>query len=189
MEALHCKTEAPKGDIRDKNQEPPIPIEALYRQHHSGLCRYAYRFTQCAHLAEEIVSEVFVRFWKNQANLKVQAAAYGYLVFATRNLCIDHLRRKTRTGGWPNELDGDYQTDYASPSELLIGNETQRIIEKAINSLTPKCRQIFKMSREANMTYAEIAVATGLSVKTVEAHMGRSLKTLRERLQEVGVSA
>ena len=45
------------------------------------------------------------------------------------------------------------------------------------------------MSREANMTYAEIAAAMGLSVKTVEAHMGRSLKTLRERLQEVGVSA
>ncbi len=119
----------------------------------------------------------------------MHTSAYGYLVFATRNACIDFLRTKNRRGTFAGELSSDYQTDYASPSELLISSEAQRLIEHAIESLTPNCRQIFLMSRESKMTYAEIASALGLSVKTVEAHMSRALKTLRERLLRTGYFA
>lgn len=188
MKTLGQKSETPAAGGRQQD-EAYASFEQLFQQHHRGLCRYAFRFTQCVHTAEEIVSEVFFKLWKNRENVQVHTSAYGYLVYATRNACIDFLRSKNRRGNFAGELSSDYQTDYASPSELLISSEAQRLIERAIDSLTPHCRQIFLMSRDAKMTYAEIAAALDLSVKTVEAHMSRALKTLRERLQRTGYFA
>ena len=183
--------QTPETSVAGKRQrdEADASFEQLFHQHHQGLCRYAFRFTQCVHTAEEIVSEVFFKLWKNRANVQVHTSAYGYLVYSTRNACIDFLRTKNRRGSFAGELNCDYQADYASPSELLISDEAQRLIEGAIDSLTPHCRQIFLMSRDSKMTYAEIASALDLSVKTVEAHMSRALKTLRERLLRTGYFA
>lgn len=185
MKALNQTTShSLKG--RRQRDEAPASVEQLFHQHHKNLCRYALRFTQCTHTAEEIVSEVFFKMWQNRDNLQAISSPYGYLVFSTRNACIDYLRRRNRRGSIAGELSQDYQADYASPSELLIGRETQRLIERALESLTPHSRQIFLMSRDSKMTYPEIAAALDLSVKTVETHMRRSLKTLRERLLDAG---
>lgn len=186
MNAAEPQTMLKKKTQTGKN-EAVLSFDQIYKQHHQGLCRYAQRFTQCSYTAEEIVNEVFLKYWKQRETLVVHTSVYSYLAYSTRNLCIDYLRRKNRKGGWASELSGDFQADYANPSEVLIGHETQHLIDRAIDSLSSKCRQIFRMSREANMTYAEIAAAMDLSVKTVEAHMGRSLKQLRERLQYVRV--
>jgi len=182
MNAADQSTTLQKKSKKSSGEEA-LSFEQIYHRYYQGLCRYAQRFTHCAHTSEEIVNEVFLKFWKQRDSLMVHTSVYGYLAFSTRNLCIDYLRRKNRKGGWASELSGDFQADYASPSELLIGHETQHLIDRAIDSLSLQCRQIFRMSREANMTYAEIAAAMDLSVKTVEAHMGRSLKLLRERLR------
>lgn len=55
-------------------------------------------------------------------------------------------------------------------------------IERAIDALPERCRQVFRMHREQQLSYSEIARLLGLSVKTVDNHMGRALKMLRERL-------
>ena len=57
-------------------------------------------------------------------------------------------------------------------------------IAEAIESLPEKRRQIFKLSREQGLKYQEIADQLGLSVKTVETHMGLALKQLREQLRD-----
>lgn len=185
MKALNQQTDHSLKGGRQRD-EAHASVEQLFHQHHKNLCRYALRFTQCTHTAEEIVSEVFFKLWKNREHLQAISSPYGYLVFATRNACIDYLRTKNRRSCIAGELSQDYQANDASPSELLIGSETQRLIERALEALTPHSRQIFLMNRDSKMTYSEIAAALDLSVKTVEAHMRRSLKTLRERLLSAG---
>jgi RNA polymerase sigma-70 factor (family 1) len=188
MNAAETNVNYTPAGVRQRNEEY-ISFEKMFQQHYNPLCRYALRFTQCRFTAEEIVSEVFFKMWKNRESHKVHTSVYGYLVFATRNACIDFLRSKSRRGGRADELCSEFQANDASPSELLIGNETQRLIERAIDSLSPNCKQIFLMSRDAKMTYAEIAAAMDLSIKTVEAHMSRTLKTLRARLLEADKSS
>ena len=55
-------------------------------------------------------------------------------------------------------------------------------IRAAIASLPDRCREIFLLSRDQNMTYAEIAKVLGISIKTVETQMGRALKALRTQI-------
>jgi RNA polymerase sigma-70 factor (ECF subfamily) len=164
-------------------------FEQLFHRHYSRLCRYVLTLTQSADVAEEIVSDVFLKIWQKRDVLEIKSSVNAYLTTATRNLAIDHLRRVARHRNRVEELAGDYQGDYASPSESVIGSETHDIIEAAIDSMPPQCKLIFRMSRDSGMTYPEIAATLNLSIKTIETHMGRSLKFLRESLRRQAVLA
>lgn len=170
-------------------QNDDCAFEQLFHQYYGRLCRYAFRLTRASHTAEEVVSEVFLKYWKSRENLQIQSSVYAYLAKATHNLAIDHLRSMVRQRGRLDELKGDFRGDYASPSDVMIGDETNTIIESAIDALSPQCRLIFRMSRDSGMSYAEIARTLNLSVKTVEVHMGRSLKLLRASLRRKEVYA
>jgi RNA polymerase sigma-70 factor (ECF subfamily) len=56
------------------------------------------------------------------------------------------------------------------------------VIRQALADLPDRCREVFQLSRDRGLKYAEIATALGISIKTVEAQMGKALRVLRERL-------
>ena len=171
------------------NQSDYTAFEQLFHRHYSNLCRYAYTYLKAHDASEEVVSDVFLKIWKNREVLQIQSSISAYLVRATRNLAIDHLRYLNRQRRKTYDLVGDFQANDASPSDLIIGTETNRLIEAAIEALTPQAKLIFRMSRDSNMTQSDIAQKLNLSIKTVEAHMGRALKSLRESLRQQAVLA
>ena len=69
-----------------------------------------------------------------------------------------------------------------TPDETIDKKELKEELNKAINDLPEKCREIFTMSRFDQLKYSEIADILGISIKTVETQMGRALKKLREQL-------
>jgi RNA polymerase sigma-70 factor, ECF subfamily len=171
------------------SQSDYTAFEQLFHRHYSSLCRYAYTYLKAHDASEEVVSDVFLKIWKNRDTLQIQSSISAYLVRATRNLAIDHLRYLNRQRRKTYDLVGDFQANDASPSDLIIGSETNKLIEAAIEALTPQAKLIFRLSRDSNMTQADIAQKLNLSVKTVEAHMGRALKSLRESLRRQAVLA
>ena len=159
-------------------------FEQVFRENYSGLCRYAHVITKARDAAEEVVNDVFLKYWATREELQIRSSVRAYLVTATRNHAIDRLRKTVRQRSRCHELTGDFTADYAMPHEIVIGEETNHLIEAAVEALPPQGKLIFKMSRDNSMTYSEIASSLGLSVKTIEAHMGRSLKFLRATLRE-----
>lgn len=174
----HIREKSP-GSASDEHRA----FEHLFRQYYPELYQCAYALLQKQDLAEEVVHEVFIKYWKHQKEIQIRSSLRAYLQTITRNLAIDRLRSISRNRLKSHALEGDYTTDYAQPHDILIGQETQHLIEAAIEALPPQGKLIFRMSREHEMSYSEIAKLLGLSIKTIEAHMGRSLKCLRKRLQ------
>ena len=164
-------------------------FEQLFHRHYGRLCRYIFTVTQSEDISEEIVSDIFLKIWQKRDVLEIKTSVNAYLTTAARNLAIDHLRRVKRQRYQSCELVGDFKTDYVSPSDRVIGHETHDIIETTIEAMSPQCKLIFRMSRDNSMTYSEIAKALNLSIKTVETHMGRSLKFLCESLRQQSVLA
>jgi RNA polymerase sigma-70 factor (ECF subfamily) len=165
-------------------------FEHLFHKHYNSLCRYAYSYVQAREAAEDIVSEVFLKIWKNREALQIKSSVQSYLIFATRNLAIDQLRRLVRQRGYLENLtDAEVRTDDDSPFDIVSRDETSALIEAAIDQLSPQCRLIFRMSRDKGMSYAEIAANLNLSIKTIEAHIGRSLKLLREAMRQEEIFA
>lgn len=158
----------------------------LFRTHCEDLCRFALNYVDHLRVAEDLVQDVFFDLWVERRSLEVEQSLKAYLYGMVRHRAISHLRRKQTRGKWIR--NGDLQdlpprmlADW-SGSGLETKEQKQRA-KRAIEALSERQHQIFVLSRRYDLTYSEIAVALDISVKTVETHMGRALKFLREELE------
>ena len=155
-------------------------FKALFQAHYGALCRYALRYVDSVEIAEDLVQDVFFDLWKRRAACRPEHSLKAFLYGAVRNQTLNHLRRVRRQASEPDAL-GDLLSR-EDPEETMHVEELRRVAERAVSELPPRCRDVFVLSREHELSYAEIGAALGISVKTVETHMGRALQHLRDRL-------
>lgn len=132
-------------------------------------------------IAEELVQDVFVELWDRRATLQFSESFRAYLLRAARNRALNHIRHahvEARAEPWIESPSPP------SPGAFddMMEREIDRAVASAIDRLPDRCRQIFRMSRLDGLKYREIADILDISVKGVEAQMGKALKLLREDL-------
>ncbi|MCW3465239.1 RNA polymerase sigma-70 factor [Chitinophaga nivalis] len=152
--------------------------ERYFHTYFEGLHRYAFTMLKDNDDAKDAVQTVFLRLWEKQTLLNEQQSVKSYLYTAVYNQCLNMKRHDKIKERYMTAQHGDT----GDPGNPLISKETSRQILALIGTLPPQCRLIFSKSRFEEMKYAEIAADMGLSVKTVEAQMGKALKILREKL-------
>ena len=100
-----------------------------------------------------------------------------------KNRCLNYIRDNQKYQSKLLDVDcGD--VDLAVEEDHFAVEELSAKIEAALNTLPPVCRQVFEMSRYRELKYKEIAAELNISQKTVEAHMRRAMKGLREYLKD-----
>jgi RNA polymerase sigma-70 factor (ECF subfamily) len=152
----------------------------IFRANYAALVGSATRLLGERAPAEEVVQDVLLELWRRREDIVLTGPVAGYLHQATRNRALNRIRqaRTTRRGEPYVRAPGA-----APPADArAITMELRGAVGEAIESLSGPQREVFAMSRTRGMTYGEIAEALGISVKTVEARMGRALRQLRERL-------
>lgn len=164
-----------RGDIKE--------FENLFRKLYSPLCHFAYRFIKDMDSAEDIVQDLFYNYWKNREKIEITTSLKSYLYQAVRNKClkaIDHQQVKDR---YSTEIQSqNLETGDLSPTSIET-QELNQIIENTIDELPERCKEIFIMNRFEGMKYHEIAQKLSISVKTVEANMGKALRIFRVNLK------
>jgi RNA polymerase sigma-70 factor, ECF subfamily len=161
----------------------PLAHEALFRMFAPGLYAFLTRYVQSTAVAEDIVQDLFLAIWDHRAQLSIDGSVRTYLFTAARNRALNYLKHERIADRFRvTVMDRTDGADPSAPgeSDFLAAMEVQ----SAIDQLPPRCRLIFTMSRQQDMTYNQIADVLGISVKTVEVQMGRALKSLRARHQE-----
>ena len=157
-------------------------FEALFRTHYAPLTSFAMRYVSEVAAAEEIVQDVFFKFWKKSANIVIHASEKAYLFGAVRNTCLNYLKhQKTVQEHLTFAKENQAKTEISHPLEV---EELENRIQAAVQKLPEKCREIFLMSRTDSKTYKEIAAHLSLSIKTVENQMGKALRIMREELKD-----
>jgi RNA polymerase sigma-70 factor (ECF subfamily) len=111
----------------------------------------------------------------------VDESLRAYIVRAARNRALNHLRHERMKVRTLPHAAGRTVSQPDAPSRLAE-EEIQAAVRQAVDSLPERCREVFELSRGQGLKYTEIADTLGISVKTVEAQMGKALRTLRERL-------
>ena len=153
---------------------------AIFRDQYPGLVVSATRLLGERALAEEIAQDVMLELWRRRASLVLIGPIRAYLQQATRNRALNRLRQARTAQRGEVFLRGP---STSPPSDsLAISSELQQAAANAIASLSEPQREVFEMNRQRGLTYGEIAELLGISVKSVEARMGRALKQLREHL-------
>ncbi len=160
----------------------------LFTHHYKALCNYAMRVVVTREIAEEVVSDVFVKLWKNREQIEVHTSFQAYIYRAVRNQALDYLKLRVHRQYERESLDAvqwnTSHADHYSPAEEMAFNEFYDHVEGCINDLPKQCQIIFRLSREEGLRYRDIAERLDISVKTVETQMSRALKVLRERVPE-----
>jgi RNA polymerase sigma-70 factor (ECF subfamily) len=129
--------------------------------------------------AREIVQDLFVYLWENRKDICINYSMKSYLTTSVRRNSIRFIQQPCTVLSIDTLTDSeDIAETLSDPIEL---EELHRQLQNAIESLPAQCRKIFKLSRFRGLKYAEIAEQLGISVKTVEAQIGKALRLLREK--------
>jgi RNA polymerase sigma-70 factor, ECF subfamily len=157
-------------------------FETLFRAYHAPLCSFAYRYVRAPDVAEELVQEVFLHLWQQRSTWDVRGPLKTYLYTAVRNAAVSYLRHERVVARRAAETVALFDRPQPAADRALAAHEITIAVRAAVDRLPERCRLVFTLNREQGMSYAEIAATLGLSIKTVDTHMGRALKALRKYL-------
>lgn len=155
-------------------------FQELFGLYYAPLCLFANTIVHDRDDVEEIVQGFFVKLWEKRDSIEISTSVKNYLFGSVRNLCYNYIKHE--------KVKKIYEADIVQSGETLdasdfcMETELKQAIEKGIQDLAPRKKEIFLMSRSEGLKYQEIADKLGISIKTVETQMGLALKELRARL-------
>ncbi len=156
----------------------------LFKRYYDALYGYALKNLKESWTAEELTMDVMMGLWKKKGEIAVEDDLQAYLYRSVKNAVYNHYRKKIL----PTvslELVRDYLTlTSKAVDHELDSKELELFYRQKLSQLSPQRRKVYELSRDENMTYAEIATNLGISVNTVENYMVASLRFFREQLKE-----
>lgn len=154
----------------------------LYATYKNRLIYFAMRFLKSREYAEDVFQDAFTVVWQSRRFINPDASFSSYLYTIMRNRILNQLRNSANEEKLKESILSqalDYTED--TKREVML-NDLKSLISYALQQLTPRQREIFEMSREAQLSHKEIADKLGISVNTVQEHISISLKLIRTYL-------
>lgn len=157
-------------------------LEQIFKANYKLLVYTSSRILGTKETAEDIVQECFYKFWKDREKIYITSSLKAYLFRSVTNASLNHLKLSKKL----SDLDS-LQTEPSEEQNDLSdegGGDLSAKVREAIESLPPKCKTIFILSRYEGLKYREIAETLNISVKTVENQMSIAFEKLRDKLKE-----
>lgn len=173
-------------EICDGNEKA---YEELFFEYYYQLCRFAVNFTHCSDSARDVVQEVFFKIWENRHNLDIRHSLKAYLYQTVRNHALNLMEQQ----GARHRLSARLKEFAVAELQPIttVNNDNNRASELAellsqiwelVEKMPEQRKLVFKLYRKHGLNYREISEVMGIARKTVENHMARALKELRENL-------
>lgn len=156
----------------------------LFEAYYQDACRYVIRLIRDEDTAEEIVQTTFVNIWEKREMMNEEISFKSYLFRSAYNTALNYLKHQKVVANYANRQKDNFAVSRENYVSHQPDFELQKRIKLALEDLPPQCQRVFRMSREEGLKYHEIADELGISKKTVEVHMGKALKLLREALSD-----
>ncbi|HEX2629483.1 MAG TPA: RNA polymerase sigma-70 factor [Chitinophagaceae bacterium] len=155
----------------------------VFEHYHRRCLSYAFKIMDSTESAEDIVQEVFLNLWSIRERLPSINNLNSYLHRMVHNQACAELERSSREELVMHALkSGSLATE--ETGSLLLAREVREHIHQLVDSLSPRQREIFLLSREQGLKYEEIAARLNISFQTVKTHLRDTLKLLREGLKD-----
>lgn len=164
-------------------------FEKAYRAHLNQLEHYAFCFLGDKEEANSVVHDVFIRFWKNIDKYSDREDMMPLLLVTTKNLCINSLKKKANKYKYEDYLQyrtASFNLDTLNNSNAtgVYEKEVRALITDAINSMPPKVKETYCLSRLKNLKNKEIAEIQHVSISSVEYRIASATSILQRRLRD-----
>jgi len=158
--------------------------ETLFRQFYAPLCNYAYSILRDADEAEDMVQKLFCKLWDQRERIEIHTSVKSYLYRMIHNDCMNKIKQ--------HSIRAEHNMHYVYTKEVesndventVMATELEQRIEKIVENMPPRCREVFKMSRQEQLSYSEIARTLQITTNTVETQIVKALRILRAGLKD-----
>ncbi len=153
-------------------------FRAFFNYFYSDAFQVAFFYMQEQETAEELTSDVFLKLWERRHTLTEVINIRSYLLVSVKHHCLNHRSRSSLSALPLDDVPDLAAPDSVNPEQVTLWNDMQNWLAQTVNALPPRCQTIFRMVREQQLSYREVADALDISPKTVEIQMGIALKRL-----------
>lgn len=162
------------------NEEEALTI--IYNKYWEVMYLAAYNLVKDRSVCEDIVQEVFISLWQRREKIQIKVSLKSYLYTSTVYKVYDHFNKNKKMikdelfDGFENKIEN------SNPETKLMHQELISYLDTIVDSLPDKCKEVYKLSRENMLSNKEIAEQLNISQRTVEGHISKALKILKESL-------
>ena len=154
----------------------------IYSRYALILFRQADKMLHDREASKDLVQELFITLWNNADQLKEELNLAGYLYIAVRNRVFKLIEKGKVRNDYLNSI-ARYATELSTETtDQLEEKDLQLMLQREIDLLPLRMKEVFELSRKQNLSYAEIALQLGISDKTVKKQINKALKVLRSKL-------
>ena len=168
--------------IRNLKNGDTGAMEMLYKLHWKALYTSAYNILKDKEACEDIIQELFIRIWNKRNELNITSSLQAYLSSAIRYEVYRRLRENKRYEPIVDEMASALTGDAIYDS--LEFKELETRISQAVDTLSPKCKNIYILSRNEQLSHKEIAGRLNISTKTVRNHLTHALHHVRGSIDQ-----
>ena len=156
----------------------------LYASYKNRLIYFAMRFLKSREYAEDVFQDAFAVIWQGRRFINPDTSFSSYLYTIVRNRVLNQLRDLDNQDKLKEQILAQ-AVDYTEDTKhRIMADDLRHLIACAMQQLTVRQREVFRMSREKQMSHQEIADALGISINTVQEHISTSLRVLRVYLEK-----
>jgi len=155
-------------------------FNVIYAQFHTKLYHYIFSRTQSAYLAQEVVQLTFIRLWENRTGLADELTIDIQLFRIAKTILIDQLRKDKVRLKYSESVSST--ASYSYEDNQIADRDTIRLIFKKLENLPVMRKKVFTLSRIQGLSYKQIAEQLSISPKTVENHISKAIKQLRNAI-------
>ena len=159
-----------------------IVFDYIFNYYYSSLCAFSMQYLNDRSAVEDLVQDFFVSLWIEAPHHQIRSSLKTYLFASVKNRCLDYQKHQKVTQKFRTFILFSTSDDDNLSDHLFAESELRQAIQSSIEKLTPRCREIFELSRHKGLSNQEIAGQLGLSKRTVELQISNALKILRKEL-------
>lgn len=154
----------------------------VFHHYQKKIYSYVFHLTGSKGLAEELVQDVFLKVWQHRATLPGLLRFDSWLFTIARNKVFDLLKNMAKDMAFRRQLSSLLDPASNAVDDRIFSRESEARLQKALDSLPPRQKLIFTLSRHQGLKHDEIAARLHISRHTVKTHLVQALRTLRSLL-------
>ena len=167
--------------MKQKSSLTEATFKSIYDRLAPRLVAFAKSWSGDKVFAEDLVQDAFVKIWQRRDSINEIEKIDHLLYTMVRNNLINHHQKKLKEKAYLSTISNEPDVEPDAQHTL----KKIQLLNRHLDALPPKSKQVFLMSRKEGLTYREIASELSISTKSVEKHISKALKILRKRVKQV----
>jgi RNA polymerase sigma-70 factor, ECF subfamily len=159
-------------------------FSTIFSVYYSDLVMFAATFLNDLDSSQEVVQDIFVKFWEDRQSIFINTSLKSYLLKSTQNKCLDWIKHSKVKSNYCKEIIHSTSLLDFNTENYVLKSELEFNIDKALDQLPKEISESFRLNRYEGLKYHEIAEKLNVSQRTIEVRIGKALQALRDHLKD-----